>query len=342
MRREHAPALPGGIRLQALTKTYGRVSAVDGVDLEVAVGEFVTVVGPSGSGKSTLLRLIAGLEAPDVGGVWIDGLDMSRVPPHRRSVALVFQDYALYPHLTVVENILFGLRVRRVPRAEARRQAGEAAEQLGLADVLDRYPDQLSGGQRQRVALARALVRAPSAYLLDEPLAGLDAQLRLSTRADLLALHRDLGATTVHVTHDQAEAMTLGDRVVIMAGGRIRQAGPPQEVYDRPADTFVAGFLGSPPMNIVPGGGVLGGGAATRVGVRPEDLRVDDDGPIETTLEAVESLGNETILVTRCADGTRLVARAAPRLGLAAGDPVRLCPDPERIHLFDANSGRRV
>ncbi|NEE00214.1 ABC transporter ATP-binding protein [Phytoactinopolyspora halotolerans] len=334
--------MPGGIRLQALTKTYGRVSAVDGVDLEVAVGEFVTVVGPSGSGKSTLLRLIAGLEAPDVGGVWIDGLDMSRVPPHRRSVALVFQDYALYPHLTVVENILFGLRVRRVPRAEARRQAGEAAEQLGLADVLDRYPDQLSGGQRQRVALARALVRAPSAYLLDEPLAGLDAQLRLSTRADLLALHRDLGATTVHVTHDQAEAMTLGDRVVIMAGGRIRQAGPPQEVYDRPADTFVAGFLGSPPMNIVPGGGVLGGGAATRVGVRPEDLRVDDDGPIETTLEAVESLGNETILVTRCADGTRLVARAAPRLGLAAGDPVRLCPDPERIHLFDANSGRRV
>jgi ABC-type sugar transport system ATPase subunit len=330
-----------GLRLTGLAKAYGPVRAVDGVDLDVPAGELVTVVGPSGSGKSTVLRLIAGLERPDAGTVAVGGQDLGDVPPHRRSVAMVFQDYALYPHLTVRENIMFGLRVRKVPRDEARRQAGAAADRLGIADLLDRYPEQASGGQRQRVALARALVRSPAVYLLDEPLASLDAQLRLSTRADLLALHRQIGSTTLHVTHDQAEAMTMGDRVVVMDGGRIRQAGPPQEVYDAPADTFVARFLGSPPMNLVPGGGVLSGAGGETVGIRPEDLALDPAGPIEATVEAVESLGSEAVLLARCPDGVRLTVRTPPRLGLRAGDGVRLRPDPERLHRFDDSGCRR-
>lgn len=331
----------GAIRLESLTKAYGRTTAVDGIDLDVRAGEMITLVGPSGSGKSTVLRLIAGLDTPDHGRVLVDGQDVARVPPHRRAVAMVFQDYALYPHLTTLGNLTFGLRVRRVPRAEADRRAHAAAERLGIADLLDRHPDEMSGGQRQRVALARALLREPSVYLLDEPLASLDAPLRFATRADLLALHRELGTTTVHVTHDQAEAMTLGDRVVVLDGGRIRQVGPPQQVYDEPADTFVAGFLGSPPMNLVPGGGTLGGRPDVTLGVRPEDLALDAEGPVEATVEAVEALGSEAVLLTRCPDGTRLVVRTGPRPGVRPGDPVRLRPDPERVHRFDTATGRR-
>ncbi|WP_233563419.1 ABC transporter ATP-binding protein [Micromonospora musae] len=331
----------GAIRIESLTRSYGRVVALDAVDLEVRAGELMTLVGPSGSGKSTMLRLIAGLDRPERGRILVDGQDVSRVPPHRRSVAMVFQDYALYPHLTVLGNLLFGLRVRRVRRDEAERRARSAAERLGLADLLDRYPDQVSGGQRQRVALARALLREPAVYLLDEPLASLDAPLRFATRADLLALHRDLGSTTVHVTHDQAEAMTLGDRVAVLDRGRIRQLGPPQQVYDEPADTFVAGFLGSPPMNLVPGGGLLGGSPGLILGVRPEDLILDSDGPIEVSVDAVEALGSESILLTRATDGTRLTVRAAARCGVRPGDTARLRPDPARLHHFDAETGRR-
>ncbi|TDC40089.1 ABC transporter ATP-binding protein [Micromonospora sp. 15K316] len=331
----------GTIRLESLTRSYGRVVALDGVDLEVRAGELMTLVGPSGSGKSTILRLIAGLDRPERGRILVDGQDVSRVPPHRRSVAMVFQDYALYPHLTVLGNLLFGLRVRRVRRDEAERRARAAAERLGIADLLGRYPDQVSGGQRQRVALARALLREPTVYLLDEPMASLDAPLRFATRAELLALHRDLGTTTVHVTHDQAEAMTLGDRVAVLDRGRIRQLGPPQQVYDEPADTFVAGFLGGPPMNLVPGGGVLGGSPGLILGVRPEDLILDVDGPVEVTVDAVEALGSESILLTRTADGTRLTVRAAARCGLRPGAAARLRPDPARLHHFDAETGRR-
>ncbi|MFI6265651.1 ABC transporter ATP-binding protein [Micromonospora sp. NPDC051006] len=331
----------GVIRLEALTKSYGKVAALDGVDLEVPAGEMVTLVGPSGSGKSTVLRLIAGLDRPDGGRIVVDGQDVAQVPPHRRAVAMVFQDYALYPHLTVRGNLLFGLRVRRVPRAEAERRARAAADRLGIADLLDRYPDETSGGQRQRIALARALLREPTVYLLDEPLASLDAPLRFATRADLLALHRELGTTTIHVTHDQAEAMTLGDRVVVLDHGRVRQVGPPQRVYDEPADTFVAGFLGSPPMNLVPGGGVLGGVTDDTLGVRPEDLSLDPDGPVAATVEAVEALGSEAVLLTRCDEGTRLTVRTGPRPGVWPGDQVRLRADPGRIHRFDADTGRR-
>ncbi|MGQ5261076.1 ABC transporter ATP-binding protein [Micromonospora sp. ZYX-F-536] len=331
----------GVIRLESLTKSYGKVVALDGVDLAVGAGEMVTLVGPSGSGKSTILRLIAGLDRPDRGRVVVDGQDVARVPPHRRAVAMVFQDYALYPHLTVRGNLLFGLRVRRVRRAEAEERARAAADRLGIADLLDRYPDETSGGQRQRIALARALLREPTVYLLDEPLASLDAPLRFATRADLLTLHRELGTTTIHVTHDQAEAMTLGDRVVVLDHGRVRQIGPPQKVYDEPADTFVAGFLGSPPMNLVPGGGVLGGATHLTLGVRPEDLSLDPDGPVAATVEAVEALGSEAILLTRCDDGTRLTVRTGPRPGVWPGDQVRLRADPGRIHRFDADTGRR-
>ncbi|MEU2614106.1 ABC transporter ATP-binding protein [Micromonospora sp. NPDC007271] len=329
------------IRLESLAKSYGKVTALDGVDLEVGVGELVTLVGPSGSGKSTILRLIAGLERPDDGRILVNGQDVGNLPPHRRAVAMVFQDYALYPHLTVRGNLLFGLRVRRVRRGEAEQRAQQAAERLGITDLLDRYPDQMSGGQRQRVALARALLREPRVYLFDEPMASLDAPLRFATRADLLALHRELGTATIYVTHDQAEAMTLGDRVAVLHAGQVRQVGRPQEVYDRPADTFVAGFLGSPPMNLVPGGGVLGGTADLTLGVRPEDLALDPDGPLEATVEAVEALGSEAIMLTRCADGTRLAVRTGPRPESRPGDRVRLRPDPSRIHRFDADSGRR-
>ncbi|RLP89300.1 ABC transporter ATP-binding protein [Micromonospora sp. BL4] len=331
----------GVIRLESLTKSYGKVAALDGVDLAVRAGEMVTLVGPSGSGKSTILRLIAGLDRPDRGRVVVDGQDVAQVPPHRRAVAMVFQDYALYPHLTVRGNLLFGLRVRRVRRAEAEERARTAADRLGIADLLDRYPDETSGGQRQRIALARALLREPTVYLLDEPLASLDAPLRFATRADLLTLHRELGTTTIHVTHDQAEAMTLGDRVVVLDHGRVRQIGPPQQVYDEPADTFVAGFLGSPPMNLVRGGGVLGGGTDLTLGVRPEDLSLDPDGPVAATVEAVEALGSEAILLTRCDEGTRLTVRTDPRPGVWPGDQVRLRADPGRIHRFDADTGRR-
>ena len=331
----------GTIRLESLSKAYGRVTAVDDVDLEVRAGELITLVGPSGSGKSTILRLIAGLERPDHGRVLVDGHDVSQVPPHRRAIAMVFQDYALYPHLTVHGNLLFGLRVRRVPRAEAERQTRAAAERLGIADLLDRYPDQMSGGQRQRVALARALVREPSVYLLDEPLASLDAQLRFATRADLLAMRQELRTTMLHVTHDQSEAMTLGDRVVVLERGRVRQVGQPQQVYDEPADIFVAGFLGSPPMNLVTGGGVLGDAAGVTIGVRPEDLALDAEGPLEVTVEAVEALGSEAILLTRCGDGTRLTVRTGPRHSVRPGNVLRLRPDPQRIHRFDTETGQR-
>jgi ABC-type sugar transport system ATPase subunit len=329
------------LALESLRKSYGHVTALDGVDLQVQAGELVCLVGPSGSGKSTILRLIAGLERPDSGHVLIGGQDVSAVPPHRRAVAMVFQDYALYPHLNVLGNLTFGLRVRRVPRAEAERRARRAAERLDIADLLDRHPDDMSSGQRQRVALARAMVREPKVYLLDEPLASLDAQLRVAMRADLLELHRRLGTTTLHVTHDQAEAMTLADRVVVLDGGRIRQVGEPQQVYDEPADTFVARFFGTPPMNLVDGGGLLGGPPGVIVGIRPDDLRLDPDGPIEVRVEAVESLGNEAVLLTRHADGTRLALRTAPRQQIRAGDGARLHVTDERVHHFDRDTGRR-
>ena len=328
------------IEFDAVTARYGDVVGLDDFTLTADTGELVVLVGPSGSGKSTALRVLAGLHEPSAGTVRIGDRDVTGEPPHRRGVAMVFQDYALYPHLTVRENLSFGLRVRKERDADARTTA--VAAQLGLGDVLDRYPDQLSGGQQQRVALARAMVREPVAYLMDEPLSNLDAQLRLSTRADIVELHRRLGTTTLYVTHDQAEAMTMGDRVAVMNTGRLQQVGAPQEVYDLPANRFVAGFLGSPPMNFAEGGGVFGGEPGTVVGVRPEDLHPGPRGDVEMTVTVVEPLGSETVLAGHTPDGRRIAVRTPPRTIHAPGSALRLRVDPDRCHVFDAASGVRV
>ena len=263
------------LSLTGVTKAYGTVEAVRDITLSAADDEVLVLLGASGSGKTTLLRLLAGLEAPDAGSIEVDGADVTGVAPHRRDVAMVFQDHALFPHLTVRGNLHFGPKIRRV--AEAEEAVGATAGRLGVGHLLDRYPDQLSGGQQQRVALARAVLRRPSLFLLDEPMSGLDAVLRAEVRHLLLEVHAALGATTVLVTHDQVDAMTLGDRVAVVADGRLLQVAAPRELYDRPASRAVAAFVGVPPMNLVPGGGILGGASDVVLGVRPEDLRVLDD-----------------------------------------------------------------
>ena len=327
------------IRFEGVAMSYGDVVALEALDLAAESGELLVLVGPSGSGKSTALRILAGLERPSAGRVHIGDRDVTAVAPHERGVAMVFQDYALYPHLTARQNLAFGLRVRKEPDIAQRIDA--VAAQLSLDGLLDRYPDQLSGGQQQRVALARAMVREPAVYLMDEPLSNLDAQLRLTTRADIVELHRRLGTTTVYVTHDQAEAMTMGDRVAVLHQGRLQQVGRPQEIYDEPANRFVAGFLGSPPMNFAPGAGVLGGEPGTDIGVRPEDLHLDATGPIEVTVTVVEALGSETVLAAVTPGGDRLAVRTGPRAPQRPGDVVRVTVDAARRHVFDSASGIR-
>ena len=328
------------IRFDGVGVRYGDVTAVDDFTLAVGSGELLVLVGPSGSGKSTALRVLAGLEQPTTGRVHLDGRDVTTTPPHARGVAMVFQDYALYPHLTARQNIAFGLKVRREPRITERVAA--VAEQLGLSDALDRYPDQLSGGQQQRVALGRAMVREPAVYLMDEPLSNLDARLRLSAREDIVELHRRLGTTTVYVTHDQAEAMSMADRVAVMDAGRLQQVGTPQEIYDTPANQFVAGFLGSPPMNFAPGGDVFGGAPGTVVGVRPEDVHLDPAGDIDLTVSVVENLGSETVLAATTQAGLRVSVRTPPRVPHLPGEHLRASVDPARCHRFAADTGERL
>ncbi|MDQ3627251.1 MAG: ABC transporter ATP-binding protein [Actinomycetota bacterium] len=336
------------VRFGAVDKAYGPVPALQRFSLDVEPGELLVLVGPSGSGKSTALRVLAGLEEPSAGTVHVGGRDVTTTAPHRRDVAMVFQDYALYPHLTVRDNLAFGLRVRRAPAGAVRSKVTAAAEALDLGTVLDRYPDQLSGGQQQRVALARALVREPTVYLMDEPLSNLDVTLRLAAREQVLDLHRRLGTTTLYVTHDQTEAMVMGDRVACIHEGRVLQVGEPQQVYDEPASILVAGLLGSPPMNVVggdrPTGRLLGGGGGggALVGVRPEDLRLDPTGSIEATVRSVELLGSETVLHVRCPDGEGLAVRTPPRDSSRPGETVRMSAAPGRSHHFDAGSGRRL
>ena len=333
------------IRFDQVTKHFGEVVALDRLDLSVADGELLVLVGPSGCGKSTALRVLAGLEQPTSGRVLMDDRDITALAPHRRDVAMVFQDLALFPHMTARQNIGFGPRIRREPAETVLRRTQQVAGQLGLDGLLDRYPDQLSGGQRQRVALARAMVREPVAYLMDEPLSDLDVQLRLRARTEIVELHRSIAATTIYVTHDQAEAMTMGDRIAVLADGRLQQVGTPDEVYDEPANRFVAEFLGSPPMNLVPGGGVLGGEPDTVVGVRPEDLHIASDGlppgGFAAEVTVTESLGSETVLFVRCADGTRLAVRTGPRTPHRPGAGLALSVDPSRRHVFDRSSGQR-
>lgn len=334
-----------------------------GIDLDVADSELVVVVGPSGSGKTTLLRCVAGLEQLDSGRIEVGGRDVTALGPGERDVAMVFQEYALYPHLSVRENIAFGLRARKTADEETTRKVSDAAELLGIQTTLDRRPAELSGGERQRVALARAIVRAPTAFLLDEPLSNLDAALRLRTRVELAQLRRKVDAGVIMVTHDQAEAMTLADRIIVINDSRIQQVGSPMEIYARPANTFVARFVGSPPMTLAPvvlveGRGsaatvVLGDGSKVKtavprarlpsdglvLGLRPEHVRVSPKNAATTSgdVELVERLGERTIVYARLSDGQAITAEDVGNSRAAVGDNVGLTIDGDSVHLFGAD-----
>jgi ABC-type sugar transport system ATPase subunit len=351
-------AMSAGVQLRGVTKSYGATQVVHGVDLDVADREFVVFVGPSGCGKSTLLRMIAGLEDISGGQISIDGRVVNELDPSARDVAMVFQDYALYPHMTVFENMAFSLRYRGVARAEIRRRVEQAARILDIEPLVARMPRQLSGGQRQRVAMGRAIVRDPKVFLFDEPLSNLDAKLRVQMRTEIKRLRERVATTTIYVTHDQVEAMTLADRIVILNHGRIEQVGTPEEVYDTPASTFVAGFIGAPPMNLLParaaGGGLAIAGAATLpvaaagegllAGIRPEHLvpagTPDTVALLTTPATLVEPLGSDTLVSIDIA-GTPAIARLPPRLVRRAGEPVALAVAPANLHVFNATTGLR-
>ena len=319
------------IQLEGISKDWGSgAPALDGIAFEAEAGTFVVLLGPSGCGKSTTLRLIAGLDAPTTGTIRIGGRDVTTLPPARRGISMVFQSYALFPHLTVAENIVFGLKVRKVAGREAKLK--RVAGMLGLEPLLERKPAQLSGGQQQRVALGRAIIAETPVCLMDEPLSNLDAQLRGEMRREIRALQRRLGITMVYVTHDQTEAMTMADRVVLMRAGRIEQVGTPEDLYARPATAFAASFIGSPPMNLLERDGVM-------LGVRPEDVRMADGG-IAALVESVEYLGADSLVVAR-AGAQPVVARVPGRSGARVGDTVHLAWDRAQEHHFDPRTGGR-
>jgi multiple sugar transport system ATP-binding protein len=347
-----------GIRLDALTKRYDSAAVVDRVTLSVEDGEFCVLVGPSGCGKTTVLRMIAGLEEPTEGQVFIGERDVTWVAPRDRDVAMVFQNYALYPHLSVRENIGFALVMRRMARDAIARKVRDAADLLSIGELLDRRPAQLSGGQRQRVALARAIVREPRCFLFDEPLSNLDAQIRAQTRAELVRLHRQLGATMLYVTHDQVEAMTMASRVAVMQGGRLQQVASPLDLYRRPATRFVAGFIGTPPINQFDGRVVAGefsGALTARVGVghlahavlavRPEHLLVvrgTGNAGTEATVVLVEPLGPETHVRVRLGGGEEAIARVGGDAVFTVGESVRLRVAEESALVYRADDGTLV
>jgi multiple sugar transport system ATP-binding protein len=351
------------LALQDLRKSYGSVEVVHGVNIEIEDGEFVVLVGPSGCGKSTLLRMIAGLEDITSGTLTIDSRVVTDEHPKDRDIAMVFQSYALYPHMTVAENMGFSLRMRKVTESERDAKVREAAAILNLEPYLDRYPRQLSGGQRQRVAMGRAIVRDPKVFLFDEPLSNLDAKLRVQMRAEIRELHQRLKTTVVYVTHDQIEAMTMADRIVVLNNGNVEQVGPPLELYDRPMNTFVAGFLGSPAMNLVQGRIVSGaeglifesakGGKlllpegvdapADRnlvLGIRPEHLAVAQSGPAFEVV-VIEPTGAQTQAIVRMGSD-ELMVTFDDRITLSPGDFIRLAAQPTSIHLFDQRTGHRL
>jgi multiple sugar transport system ATP-binding protein len=342
-----------------VTKSWGGFTAVRDQSLTIRDGEFMVLLGPSGCGKTTTMRMVAGLEEPTAGDILIGGNRVNDLPPRERDVAMVFQSYGLYPHMTVADNIGYPLKLRGVRGAERQRQIEAAAAKVELGDLLHRKPRELSGGQRQRVALARAIVRRPQVFLMDEPLSNLDAKLRVSTRAEIKHLQYELGVTTIYVTHDQIEAMTLAHRVAVMSQGEIRQLDTPETIYDRPADLFVAGFIGSPPMNLVRGehrDGVFAasGGlrAETRVprhagaavlGIRPEDVTVAaaGAGDLDASVYAVELTG-DSVLVTAIAGEARLIAKADRAWRAEVGATIGLTFDARRLHLFDADTSKRL
>jgi multiple sugar transport system ATP-binding protein len=352
------------VRFEQVYKFFGLLPVVEDLSLDIADGEFLVLLGPSGCGKTTSLRMLAGLERPTYGRIEIGGRTVNALPPKARDVAMVFQSYALFPHKTVRGNLAFGLKVRRVPRAQIRQQVDEVAGMLGIGGLLDKRPAQLSGGERQRVALGRALLRRPQVFLMDEPLSNLDAALRAQMRAELIRLHSSINATIVYVTHDQAEAMTMATRIAVMCKGHLRQVDTPQEIYDHPSDLFVACFVGLPKMNILPGRlsrdqgdpvvEVLGvqvkvdkrrlrglhpgsHDAEVVVGIRPEDVVPGFDGvaSVAGQVELVEPLGSETLVTSRCGNGAALVARFPARSLVASGKPIRLGLNTRNLHLFD-------
>jgi len=347
------------LELSGIRKSFGNIAVLHGIDLAVAEGEMVVIVGASGCGKSTLLRITAGLEMPTSGTVRIGGRDVTALEPPDRDIAMVFQNYALYPHMTIFDNMAYGLKIRGMPREEIRRRVEEAARLLGIDALLTRRPRQLSGGQRQRVAMGRAIVREPKLFLFDEPLSNLDAKLRVQMRAEIRRLQRRLGVTSLFVTHDQVEAMTLGDRLVVMNQGRAAQIATPMEIFTAPADTYVAGFIGSPTMNLLRAtlqdggtGAALAAGGSVRfaqpvagragqpviVGIRPEHVTPGGDMPV--AIELVEPLGSETVLHGTLPGGEAMTVRiqgTAPVAGDAM--PVSLT---QHLHVFDAESGRRL
>ena len=334
------------LKLQGIEKLFGDHRVIKGIDLDIQQGEFVVFVGPSGCGKSTLLRLIAGLENIDGGALQLDGRDITHLASSKRDLAMVFQSYALYPHMSVFENMSFALKLAKTDPAVIQDKVGRAAKILNLTQYLERTPKELSGGQRQRVAIGRAIVRAPKVFLFDEPLSNLDAALRGQTRIEIAKLHRDLGATTIYVTHDQVEAMTLADRVVVLRDGLIEQVGTPLELYDRPANQFVAQFIGTPQMNMVTAAQLpaleavcgLPVPAGGTVGIRPENITLcpAGQGLVQGTVDLVEALGAETLIYVSTAQGAQLVARLNDRSTLHAGNAVGVQIDADAVHLFDA------
>ncbi|MCB0719528.1 MAG: sn-glycerol-3-phosphate ABC transporter ATP-binding protein UgpC [Bacteroidetes bacterium] len=360
------------VKLDKVRKVYDNgFTAVEGADINVADGEFVVLVGPSGCGKSTTLRMIAGLESISSGTLHIGDRLVNDVPPKDRDIAMVFQNYALYPHMSVFDNMAFGLKLRKFDKSEIRTRVEQAAEILGISSILDRKPKQLSGGQRQRVAVGRAIVRKPQVFLFDEPLSNLDAKLRVQMRTEISKLHRRLGATMIYVTHDQVEAMTMGDRIVVMKDGEIQQIDTPLELYNRPVNQFVAGFIGSPAMNFIPGRIVVDGGVHFRaegnaftcaisdsspslakdtdvvLGIRPENLEVLGSGAkpgfvgVDMLLDVVEPMGNEIVLYARSLEHV-VVARVEPQTLPEPGQTIRLGIDSTKIRFFDGATGLAV
>ena len=326
------------ISVEHLSRWWGETRAVDDVSFEAAAGRLLVLLGPSGCGKSTTLRLIAGLEVATRGRVTIGGVDVTHLPPAERRLSMVFQSYALFPHLSVAENIVFGLRVRRVPAAERRARLARVADLLGLGALLDRRPSQLSGGQQQRVALCRARISETPVCLMDEPLSNLDAQLRLEMRREIRAIQQRLGVTMVYVTHDQTEAMTMADQVILLRAGRVEQDAVPEVLYARPATAFTARFIGTPPMNVL-----ACADRSVLLGVRPEDVRLaaaDEPGAVAAVVQSMEYLGADSIL-TGAVGAQGLAARVEGRLALAPGPTVYLAWRRAAVHLFDAETGRR-
>ena len=351
------------VDIREVRKAYGPAQVLHGVSIDISDGEFVSLVGPSGCGKSTLLRMIAGLESVTGGEIHIGRRVINDMPPKDRDIAMVFQNYALYPHMTVADNMAFSLKLKRAPRSEIERRVTGAAEILGLRPLLDRFPRQLSGGQRQRVAMGRAIVRDPQVFLFDEPLSNLDAKLRVQMRTEIKELHQRLKTTTVYVTHDQIEAMTMADKIVVMHDGIVEQTGRPLDLYDRPANLFVAGFIGSPAMNFLQGKVTVNGSASfvtesgvtlplsevpatadgrpAVYGIRPEHFVIDRQIGLPAEVIVVEPTGSETQVFAKIG-GQEIVSVFHDRMNLSPGDIIPLAPDPRRAHLFDAGSGKRL